>query len=118
MQAITAARILEKAVELGDLSGTGLMAAMTALDKVSYLGLNGDMTYGPVADRMQPDTSSIFAYDRPLPAASPPSRRAMSRPEDAVPASDAESPRGMPRPLRRAGHRPFRRPLADHSTRR
>ncbi len=67
MQAITAATILEKAVELGDLSGPGLMAAMTALDKVSYMGLNGDMIYGPAADRLQPDTSAIFAYDPAAP---------------------------------------------------
>jgi ABC-type branched-subunit amino acid transport system substrate-binding protein len=67
MQAITAATILEKAVELGDLSGPGLMSAMTELDKVSYMGLNGDMIYGPAADRMQPDTSTIFAYDPAAP---------------------------------------------------
>ncbi len=63
MQAITCATILEKAVELGDLSGDGLKAAMTALDKVSYMDLNGDMTYGSVDDRLQPDTSTIFSYD-------------------------------------------------------
>lgn len=67
MQAITATKILEKAVELNDLSGTGIMAAMTALDKISYLGLNGDMIYGPVADRLQPDTSAIFSYDPTAP---------------------------------------------------
>ena len=67
MQAITAATILEKAVELGDLSGPGLMNAMTELDKVSYMDLNGDMIYGPAADRLQPDTSTIFAYDPAAP---------------------------------------------------
>lgn len=67
MQAITATTILTKAVELGDLSGPGIMKAMDALDKVSYLGLNGDMTYGPAADRLQPDTSSIFSYDPKAP---------------------------------------------------
>ncbi len=67
MQAITAATILEKAVELGDLSGEGIMAAMTALDSVSYHGLNGDMTYGPAEDRLQPDTSAIFSYDPAAP---------------------------------------------------
>lgn len=67
MQAITAATILEKAVELGDLSGEGIMAAMTALDSVSYHGLNGDMTYGPAEDRLQPDTSTIFSYDPAAP---------------------------------------------------
>lgn len=63
MQAITAATILEKAVELGDLSGPGLVEAMNQLDKISYMDLNGDMTYGPVEDRLQPDTSTIFSYD-------------------------------------------------------
>lgn len=67
MQAITATRILEKAVELGDLSGPGIMAAMNELDTIGYLGLNGDMTYGPVEDRLQPDTSSIFAFDPTAP---------------------------------------------------
>ncbi|MFJ4164485.1 ABC transporter substrate-binding protein [Microbacterium sp. NPDC089698] len=67
MQAITATTILEKAVELGDLSGSGLMKAMDGLGKIEYLGLNGDMTYGPVAKRLQPDTSSIFSYDPAAP---------------------------------------------------
>lgn len=67
MQAITATTILEKAVELGDLSGPGLIAAMEALDKISYEGLNGDMTYGPAEDRLQPDTSSIFNHDPAAP---------------------------------------------------
>ncbi|WP_156760072.1 ABC transporter substrate-binding protein [Microbacterium karelineae] len=67
MQAITATTILEKAVELGDLSGSGLIEAMAALDEIDYLGLNGPMTYGPAPDRMQPDTSAIFAYDPEAP---------------------------------------------------
>ena len=67
MQAITATTILEKAVELGDLSGAGLMKAMDGIEKIEYLGLNGDMTYGPVAKRLQPDTSSIFSYDPTAP---------------------------------------------------
>lgn len=67
MQAITAATILEEAVSLGDLSGPGIMAAMTALDTISYMGLNGDMIYGPVEDRLQPDTSTIFSYDPQAP---------------------------------------------------
>lgn len=74
MQAITATTILEKAVELGDLSGPGLIEAMNALDEIDYLGLNGPMTYGPAEDRMQPDTSAIFAYD----AAAPGSLRALA----------------------------------------
>lgn len=67
MQAITATTILEKAVQLGDLSGPGLMKAMDGIEKIEYLGLNGDMTYGPVAKRLQPDTSSIFSYDPTAP---------------------------------------------------
>lgn len=67
MQAMTATAILEKAVELGDLSGPGLMEAMNQLDKVSYMELNGDMTYGPVVDRIQPETSTIFSYDPTAP---------------------------------------------------
>lgn len=67
MQAITAATILEKAVELGDLSGPGILEAMNQLDTISYMDLNGDMTYGPVEDRLQPDTSTIFSYDPAAP---------------------------------------------------
>ena len=64
------------------------MNAMTELDKVSYMGLNGDMIYGPAADRMQPDTSTIFAYD----PAAPGSLKALATqyvaPQDEAPASD------------------------------
>lgn len=67
MQGITAATILEKAVEMGDLSGPGLQAAIDEIDTISYEELNGDVTYGPVGKRELPDTSALFAYDRTQP---------------------------------------------------
>lgn len=64
MQGMTATAILEKAVELGDLSGTGIQKAIDEIDTISYMGLNGDITYGPVGDRVLPDTTALFSYDR------------------------------------------------------
>lgn len=64
MQGITAAAVLEKAVELGDISGPGLQNAIDEIDTISYMDLNGDITYGPVGSRVLPDTSALFSYDR------------------------------------------------------
>ena len=64
MQARGASVVLEKAIELGDLSGPGIMEALNQIDTISYLGLNGDVTLGPVGERRMPDTSAIFRYDR------------------------------------------------------
>lgn len=64
MQGIASAAILEKAVELGDLSGLGLQEAINQIDQIDFMGLNGAVTYGPVGSRILPETSSLFAYDR------------------------------------------------------
>ncbi|WP_448002785.1 ABC transporter substrate-binding protein [Agromyces bauzanensis] len=63
MQGLAASKILEKAVELGDLSGPGLQEAIAQIDEVEFMGLNGPVTWGPVGERVLPDTTSIFAYD-------------------------------------------------------
>ena len=60
-RAVTA--LLEKAVELGDLSHDGILAALEELGTVSFDGLLGDYTYGPAEDRVPPTTSSIFKVD-------------------------------------------------------
>jgi hypothetical protein len=48
-QAVTA--LLEKAVELGDLSKDGIMKANEQLGTVEFGGLLGDYKYGPAAER-------------------------------------------------------------------
>jgi ABC-type branched-subunit amino acid transport system substrate-binding protein len=52
--------LLEKAVQMGDLSRDGLLKASEQLGKVSFDGLSGDYTYGPAADRNPPRTSTVF----------------------------------------------------------
>jgi ABC-type branched-subunit amino acid transport system substrate-binding protein len=60
-QAMTA--LLEKAVELGDLSHEGLMKASEELGPVSFDGLSDDYTYGPAAERNPPRTTTIYEVD-------------------------------------------------------
>jgi ABC-type branched-subunit amino acid transport system substrate-binding protein len=60
-QAMTA--LLEKAVELGDLSHEGLMKASQELGTVSFDGLSGDYTYGPAEERNPPRTTTIYEVD-------------------------------------------------------
>jgi ABC-type branched-subunit amino acid transport system substrate-binding protein len=60
-QAMTA--LLEKAVELGDLSHEGLMKASQELGDVSFDGLSGDYTYGPAESRNPPRTTTIYEVD-------------------------------------------------------
>lgn len=67
VQAKAVVALLEKAVELGDLSHEGILKASEKLGTVKFDGLTGDYTYGPAEDRVPPTTSSIFKVD----AASP-----------------------------------------------
>jgi ABC-type branched-subunit amino acid transport system substrate-binding protein len=55
--------VLEKAVELGDLSHEGVMKASAALGKVEFDGLMGDYEYGPADKRNPPRSTTIFAVD-------------------------------------------------------
>ena len=63
IQALAVTSLLEKAVELGDLSHDGILAALEELGTVSFGGLSGDYEYGPVDDRVPPITSTIFRVD-------------------------------------------------------
>ena len=59
-QAQATAKLLEKAVELGDLSRAGIKTALEKLGTVTFGGLSGDYKYGPVADREFPRSNAIF----------------------------------------------------------
>jgi ABC-type branched-subunit amino acid transport system substrate-binding protein len=63
IQAKAVHALLEKAVELGDLSHEGILKASEELGKISFDGLTGDYTYGPAEDRVPPTKSSIFKVD-------------------------------------------------------
>jgi ABC-type branched-subunit amino acid transport system substrate-binding protein len=67
LQAIATVALLEKAVELGDLSRDGMATALDELGTVSFGGLSGDYTYGPPEDRVPPVKNTIFkpAADKP-----------------------------------------------------
>ncbi len=55
--------VLEKAVELGDLSHEGVLKAAAELDKVGFDGLMGDYQYGPADKRNPPRSTTIFGVD-------------------------------------------------------
>jgi ABC-type branched-subunit amino acid transport system substrate-binding protein len=63
LQGIAVTALLEKAVELGDLSHDGIAKALEELGTVSFNGLSGDYTYGAAGDRVPPTKSSIFKVD-------------------------------------------------------
>ena len=63
VQAKAVTALLEKAVEMGDLSHDGILKALENLGTVTFDGLLGDYVYGPVDDRVPPTTSSIFKVD-------------------------------------------------------
>jgi ABC-type branched-subunit amino acid transport system substrate-binding protein len=60
-RAVTA--LLEKAVELGDMSHDGMLKAMAELGEVDFGGLTGTYTYGLGADRNPPRATTIFEID-------------------------------------------------------
>jgi ABC-type branched-subunit amino acid transport system substrate-binding protein len=62
-QGIAMTALLEKAVELGDLSHEGLMKASEELGSVSFDGLTDDYQYGPAAERNPPRTTTIYEVD-------------------------------------------------------
>jgi ABC-type branched-subunit amino acid transport system substrate-binding protein len=67
-QGIAMTALLEKAVELGDLSREGLMKASEQLGTVSFDGLSGDYRYGPAEQRNPSRMSTIFEVkpDKPF----------------------------------------------------
>jgi ABC-type branched-subunit amino acid transport system substrate-binding protein len=62
-QARAMAAVLEKAVELGDLSREGILKASRELGTVKFDGLTGDYEYGPAETRNPPRSSTVFAVD-------------------------------------------------------
>lgn len=62
-QARAMTAVLEKAVELGDLSREGILKASDELGTVSFDGLTDDYQYGPAAERNPPRKSTIFQVD-------------------------------------------------------
>lgn len=67
-QARAVHQVLEKAVEMGDLSKEGIKAAMGELGTITFDGLLGDYEYGSgPADRNPPRTSTIFQFDADAP---------------------------------------------------
>lgn len=62
-QARAMTALLEKAVELGDLSRAGILEASSQLGTVTFDGLTGDYEYGAAESRNPPRSSTIFAVD-------------------------------------------------------
>ncbi|MFC5288311.1 ABC transporter substrate-binding protein [Actinokineospora guangxiensis] len=62
-QARAMTALLEKAVERGDLSRDGLLAASREMGTVTFDGLTGDYQYGPAENRNPPRTTTIFKVD-------------------------------------------------------
>ena len=59
--------LLEKAVELGDLSRAGVMDAMTKMGDINFDGLTGTYKYGPIATRNPPRQTTIYKVDAAKP---------------------------------------------------
>ncbi|TCO64555.1 ABC transporter substrate-binding protein [Actinocrispum wychmicini] len=55
--------VLEKAVQLGNLTREGILEASRQLGTVSFDGLSGDYIYGPAETRNPPRTSTLFTVD-------------------------------------------------------
>jgi len=62
-QAWSWAQVLERAVEMGDLSREGIVEAMNSVGTITTGGLLGDYEYGPPEERVPPRESRVFAID-------------------------------------------------------
>lgn len=60
-RAVTA--LLEKAIELGDMSRQGILDAMTKMGDINFDGLTGNYKYGPIADRNPPRETTLYKVD-------------------------------------------------------
>ena len=56
-------QVLEKAVELGDLSRDGIIKAMNAVDQLDFGGLTPSYKWGPPKDRQPPRTATMYKID-------------------------------------------------------
>ncbi len=63
LQGVAMTALLEKAVELGDLSREGVMKASEEMGTVSFDGLSGDYQYGPAEERNPSRMSTIYEVD-------------------------------------------------------
>lgn len=66
-QMMTIVEILEKAIELGDLSREGLIRAQAEVGEVDVMGLYGNWTYGPPDERVVPRSGGVFKIDPEAP---------------------------------------------------
>ncbi|RZQ65134.1 ABC transporter substrate-binding protein [Amycolatopsis suaedae] len=62
-QARAMGAVLEKAVQLGNLSREGILEASKQVGTVTFDGLAGDYAYGAAADRNPPRSSTLFSID-------------------------------------------------------
>jgi ABC-type branched-subunit amino acid transport system substrate-binding protein len=53
-------QVLERAVEMGDLSREGIVEAMNSIDELDFGGLGGSYQWGPPEDRDPPRANSVF----------------------------------------------------------
>lgn len=60
MQAVTTTTILEKAIEMGDLSGKGIREAIGSIDTLTFQGLNGEVKLGET--RILPRNTTLYQY--------------------------------------------------------
>lgn len=61
MQAVTVTTILEKAIEMGDLSGKGIRQAIGSTETLTFQGLNGEVKLGET--RILPRTTTLYQYN-------------------------------------------------------
>lgn len=66
-QAKAVHQLLEKAVELGDLSREGILKALESIDTFTFDGLLADYPWGPAEDRDPPRVSTIYKVDLSTP---------------------------------------------------
>jgi ABC-type branched-subunit amino acid transport system substrate-binding protein len=69
LQAIAERQLLERAVELGDLSRDGIVKAMNTTDKLTFDGLVGDYGYGPPDKRNPSRQTTVFKINAAKPFA-------------------------------------------------
>lgn len=61
MQAVTVTTILEKAIEMGDLSGKGIREAIGSIETLTFHGLNGEVELGET--RTLPRTTTLYQFN-------------------------------------------------------
>jgi ABC-type branched-subunit amino acid transport system substrate-binding protein len=63
LESIAVHQVLERAVELGDLSHEGIIEAMNSIEELDFEGLFGEYGWGAPDDRNPPRANSIFEVD-------------------------------------------------------